>query len=114
MPTTINSPNFWNLTVDNLMNNTDRQANKDGSYSFVKPEQDKVVTDPDTKHLMPWPDLADKASPTEFYNTLMGVMKSEVEDNDIPYNSQRTLERVDPDILDAVKRWILNGGAREK
>lgn len=113
MPVTINSPNFWDLQLDNFINKSERRPNSDGSYSFITPQDEESrATSPykPGSNLLPNPKY-DSGDPKVDYNNNMRIMEAETEAGGIPYNSER-IGTSNPDLLDAIKNWIAGGGSR--
>lgn len=112
MPVTVNAPNFWDLTLDNFINKSNRNPNPDGSYSFQGDELDTNNVDP-YKNRQYLPEVKGrKINPKRIYNNIMDAMESEAENEVIPYNTAPINEQQNPDILDAVREWIARGGNR--
>lgn len=124
LPTTINSPNFWNLTLDNFINRSERKVNENGAYSFDQDQSRDVRVDPNspTDTLLPRPkDLPrnDRYSTVRdydkwIYNLNMDIINKEAAQNTIPYNSRPIKESYNPELLDAIKEFIRGGGTRQK
>jgi hypothetical protein len=129
MPVTINSPNFWNLTLDNFINKSDRELQEmtpDGKYLHRRPtDEETTVRVPDRQSSQTFLPLggsyvgydapkARTADPVRGYNNIMRAMEREAAKDVIPYNGLPIDLNYapDPDLLDAVRQWINSGGSK--
>lgn len=116
MPTTVNSPKFWNTLLDNFINKSERVPQSDGSYLFKPEETDETVIAPDMtageSNLYPQGNRTGKMNPADYYNDVMGTIESENKRNVPSYNMQSGRRNTNPDLVDAVRQWIAGGGSK--
>lgn len=119
MPATINAPNFWSSVIDNVINQSNRTPQNDGSYTFDN-SNDPVKTYNDEKQRAFYPQAgqAKRMNPQQYNKNTLESMMGEAQSGTIPYNmapiNQGSDQRVDAPLMDQIYGSIMRGLGRDK